>query len=154
MYWRCGRFDDAISAGHRTLDFGPKLVNVQWWLGLAFAGKRQFDKALACLRRAEELDPGPMTLGYHGHVLGLAGERAQALDRLRRLDALSATRYVPPGNFAAIHAGLGERDATFEWMGTALQRRNHCTHELRSPLYDGLRSDSRYAKLLKLSGIG
>ena len=153
IFWRAGRYDEAIALERRALEILPGLVNAWWWQGLAHAGKRDFAKALECLRRAEKLNPGPMTLGYLGHVLGLAGERAQALEVLGRLRAMSATRYVGPADFAAVHAGLREWDAVVEWMETAVARRNHGVHLLRSPVFDGFRDDHRYPNFLRLTGI-
>ncbi len=153
IFWRAGRYDEAIASLRRALEILPGLVNAWWWQGLAHAGKRDFAKALECLRRAEKLNPGPMTLGYLGHVLGLAGERAQALEVLGRLRAMSATRYVAPVDFAAIHAGLREWEAAMEWMETAFARRNHGVHLLRAPLFEGFRGDRRYASFLRRTGL-
>ena len=153
IYWRAGRFDEAIASASGALDLAPSLVNAWWWLGLSHAGKRNFSKALECLRRAQTLNPGPMTLGYLGYVLAVAGHREEALDVLRRLRVLSAERYVGPMHFAAVHAGLGERDAAFQWLETAFQRRNHGVHALRSPIFDGCRDDRRYNDLLRRSGL-
>lgn len=153
LFWRAGRFDEAIISGQRTIDIAPGQVNAWWWRGLAHAGKRDFDQALECLRRAEALDPGPMTLGYLGHVLALAGQRTQALSVMARMRAMSKTRYVGPVDFAIVHAGLGERDAAFQWFETAFQRRNHGVHIIRTPLFDAFRDDRRYGDLLRRTGI-
>ena len=153
IFWRAGRYDEAIASERRALEILPGLVNAWWWQGLAHAGKRDFAKALECLRWAEELNPGPMTLGYLGHVLGLAGERAQAREVLGRLQGMSSSRYVGPADFAAVHAGLRDRDAAMEWMETAFQRRNHGVHLLRTPLFDGFRDDRRYANFLRRTGL-
>jgi TolB-like protein/Tfp pilus assembly protein PilF len=153
LYWRAARFEDAIASAQRALDIAPGQVNALWWQGLAHAGKRDFAKALQSLRRAEALNPGPMTLGYLGHTLALAGQRAQAQEILTRLRAMSETRYVGPVDYAAVHAGLGDWEAAFKWLETAFQRRNHGVHVLRCPLFDGLRDDPRYANFLRRTGV-
>jgi tetratricopeptide (TPR) repeat protein len=153
IFWRAGRFEEAIAAARRALDLAPQLVNAWWWQGLAYAGKRDFAKALECLHRAEAVNPGPMTLGYLGHVLALSGQRAQALEILGRLRAMSATRYVGPVDYAAVHAGLGDLESGFTWLETAFQRRNHGVHVLRTPLFDGFRRDSRYENFLRRTGV-
>jgi len=155
MWSLLGKFDDAIAESRRAgaLDLAPQLVNAWWWQGLAHAGKQDFSKALECLRRAEAVNPGPMTLGYMGHVLALARQRAQALEILGRLRAMSATRYVGPVDDAAVHAGLGDLESGFTWLETAFQRRNHGVHVLRTPLFDGFRRDSRYENFLRRTGV-
>lgn len=153
VYWRARRFDEAIDSAGRALSIAPGLVNAWWWQGLAHAGKQDFNKALECLRRAEKLDPGAMTLGYLGHVLARSGQRPRAVAVLAQLRGMSAVRYVGPVDFASVHAGLGDRDAVFEWMETARRRRNHGVHMLRTPMFDALRDDPRYRQFLLTTGV-
>ena len=42
---------------------------------------------------------------------------------LRTLEAVLHERYVPPYALALVHAGLGERDAVFEWLNRAYSAR-------------------------------
>lgn len=151
--WRARRFDEAITSTRRAIEIAPNLVNAWWWQGLAHAGKRDFAPAVECLWRAERLSAGPMTLGYLGHVLGLAGQHSKAVEVLNRLRSMSAKQYVGPDDFAAVHAGLGEKEATFQWLERAFQRRNHGVHLVRTPLFDAFRDDPKYSDLLRGAGL-
>ena len=151
--WRARRFDEAIASTRRAIEIAPTRVNAWWWQGLAHAGKRDFAPAVECLRRAERLSAGPMTLGYLGHVLGLAGQHSKAVEVLSRLRAMSAKQYIGPDDFAAVHAGLGEKEAAFQWLEVAFQRRNHGVHVIRTPLFDAFRDDPRYSDLLRRTGL-
>jgi hypothetical protein len=49
---------------------------------------------------------------------------------------------------ARIYAGLGEKDKAFEWLGKACEDRS-ITGIKGDPVYDPLRSDPRFADLLR-----
>ena len=65
------------------------------------------------------------------------------------LEATSRDRYVPPYAMALVHAGLGERDAVFEWLDRAYAARDvHLIFLRVDPKWDGYRSDPRFDALL------
>jgi hypothetical protein len=58
------------------------------------------------------------------------------------------------GEFAAVHAYLGEKDRAFEWLERAFQKRASFRMPLRSNNYfDHLREDWRFDALVKRTGI-
>ena len=135
------------------MEIDSHYVNALWWQGLALAGKGRFAPAIECLQRAVERSPIPMSLGYLGHVLGLAGERTAASDILRKLAELQSRQYVSPVDFAVVEAGLGNGGAMFEWLETGCRSRASRVHELRTPIFDAVRTDPQYANLLKRTGL-
>jgi len=51
---------------------------------------------------------------------------------------------------ATVYIGLGDKDRTFEWLGQAVEERGEFVTWLKTePLYDPLRSDPRFAELLR-----
>ena len=94
-----------------------------------------------------------MFLGALGYTYGLAGEREKALDAIRQLHALEQKRYVSPANFAAVHAGLGDADAVFQWLGKAYDARDGRVQQLVWPCFDEFRGDPRYQDLKGRIGL-
>jgi hypothetical protein len=89
------------------------------------------------------------TLALSGYVLGRTGHRDKARDVLTALDMLSRTRYVPPFAQALVHAGLGDRDAVFEWLNRAFDVHDvHLIYLPVDPKWDPYRSDPRFDALL------
>ena len=88
-----------------------------------------------------------------GHVYGLTGEISKARRILDDLTALSGQRYVSPMDFAIVYAGMGDVDSTFLCLEKAYQTRAARMHELASMYFDGIRSDPRYADLMRRVGL-
>ena len=73
------------------------------------------------------------------------------LDDLRRL---AKPRDPAPIRLAVIHLGLGETDQAFEWLDKALEARDWQMVLLNvEPLFDGVRSDPRFAALVERVGL-
>jgi hypothetical protein len=59
---------------------------------------------------------------------------------------------VPPPAYQAaiLHLGLGNENATFDWLNRACDTRNWGIHFLKiDPIWDSVRGDARFESLLK-----
>jgi tetratricopeptide (TPR) repeat protein len=154
IFFRARRYDESIQASRQALEFDPTNVNALWWQGVSYAGKHEYAASIAALTKALSIADVPLMRGYLGFVYGKAGERGKAFGVLQELQALSKQkqRVVSPVDFALIYAGLGDADATFEWLEKAY-RAHEGRFELASMYYDGFRSDPRYSDLARRVGM-
>jgi hypothetical protein len=70
------------------------------------------------------------------------------------MNEVAKQRYVAAYDFALAYAGLGEKDQAFQWLERSLQ--DHAfdiTYLNVDPLMDNLRSDPRFADLVKRIGL-
>ena len=82
------------------------------------------------------------------------GRRAEALEMLGRLEEEAEVRYVPPVQFAILHAGLGNTDTAFAWLEESYRRRDVTLGwRVYTPGLRQLRSDPRFADLLGRVGL-
>ena len=153
LFFRSRRYDEAILASQQALDLDPDFINALWWQGVSYAGKGDFPKSIACLTKAAGMNDGPLFRALLGHVYGRAGNRPKALRMLDELTTMSRLRLVSPVDFAVVYAGLGDADATFHWLEKAYQTRAVRITEMRSMYFDGVRSDARYAELMRRVGL-
>jgi tetratricopeptide (TPR) repeat protein len=105
LLWRARRYDEAIREAQIALELDPSHVNALWWQGLAYAGKRDFPRSVACLQRGFETSKAPMFLGSLGYAYGLAGDRDKALTAIRDLHELAQKRYVSPQTLPPLMPG-------------------------------------------------
>jgi TolB-like protein/DNA-binding winged helix-turn-helix (wHTH) protein len=153
VFFRSRRYDEAIQSSQKALDLEPARVNALWWEGLSYAGKGDFPKAIAALTKAVGMSDGPLFRALLGHVYGRAGDKAKALGILDELTRMAKHRFVSPMDFAILYAGMGDTNLTFQWLEKAYQSRETRIHELRSMEFDSVRSDPRYADLMRRIGL-
>ena len=88
-----------------------------------------------------------------GRAYALAGEKRKALEILDELKALSQQRYVSPFDIAVVQVGLDDPTSAFQSFEEAYQRHVFRIIELTMPMYDSLRSDSRWQNLVRRIGL-
>jgi len=67
---------------------------------------------------------------------------------------MAKQRYVEAYSFAIVYAGLGEKDAAFQWLEQSYQDRANDLGGLKiDALVDNLRSDPRFADLVRRVGL-
>jgi TolB-like protein/Tfp pilus assembly protein PilF len=145
------RNDEAIAQFRKALEMAPYFVAGHRPLGAAYREKGMYAEAIAEFEKAVEVSPGqPFALGWLGHAYAVAGRRERARQVIAELAALAGRRYVPPFGTALVYLGLGDTGRTFEWLEKAFNDRALDMIFMKSdPRFDGLRSDPRFADLLR-----
>jgi hypothetical protein len=96
----------------------------------------------------------PDFIAMIGYTHAVAGRRDQARRCLVELDEVAKSRYAPPFGYATIYAGLGEPKMAFKWMEKGYKERDPRVRALKTdPLFDGLRADRRFARLMRRAGL-
>ena len=136
-------------------------IEPEFWIGFlqlaqAYEGAGKTDLVLKALMDAERLSGGSNSkvLSLKGYALAKAGRVAEARDALKKLHALADRQYVPPYAIALVHAGLGERDAVFQWLDRAFAKRD--VHLIFLPVdskWDLYRDDPKFQSLLERCGF-
>ncbi len=148
------QYDQAIEQCRKTIELDQNF----WWahesLGALYERRGQFQEAIAELQKARQLDNNPLILAKLGRAYALSGKRAEAQKLIDELKELSKQRYVSSAIVAEIYAALGERDQTFEWLEKGYEERSIGMLFLKTdPLWDGFRSDPRFANLVRRVGL-
>ena len=145
------RFDEAINQRRKVLEMDPSLPHNLFGLGLIYAAKGMYREALA---EFEKLPPSGRRDVYLAYTRARLGERSQALRILDELKGVSKQEYVSAYSFAVIYLGLGEKDQAFAWLEKAYEERSFLLPYLKvDPIWDPLRSDPRFADLVRRIGL-
>jgi len=149
------QFDQVIKQAHNTLEMDPHFAISYQVLGEAYLSKGMYREGLLALEQFSALSRSSATsralLGYaHARL----GEHSAALRLIEELDAASQHGFVPALLFALVYAGLDDQDQAFSWLEKAYEERFYRLAYLKvEPLWDPLRSDPRFADLLRRVGI-
>jgi hypothetical protein len=114
---------------------------------MALEAKHQYDEAIAEFEKTQR-NPS----GNFGHALGVAGRRVEALKVLDQLKSRYDLEGIGAGEIARVYVGLGEYDKALEWIGTSPNPGNPLSMLAIAPVFDPLRSDTRFQELLLKTG--
>jgi eukaryotic-like serine/threonine-protein kinase len=151
-FYQARQYDKATEQLRKTLEMEPNFVQGHYYLGMVFLQKSMFKEAVTEFEKALAISPGfAYPLSGLGYAYAVAGRRAEARKVLDQVSELSKQKYVFAASMAMIYAGLRERDKAFEWLEKGYEERSLGGGEtIRvDPVWDPLRSDPRFADLLR-----
>ena len=147
------QYDQAIEQLRKTLDLEANVPLAQWSLGLVYVQKSMYKEGISEFERMLVIYPGnTLALSGIGYAYGIAGRRGEAQRVLGQLDELSKQKYVSPMARTRVYVGLGEKDQAFECMEMGYDDGSIGTPIVTikaDPIFDPLRSDPRFADLLR-----
>jgi TolB-like protein/tRNA A-37 threonylcarbamoyl transferase component Bud32/Flp pilus assembly protein TadD len=153
-YVLAGHHDLALKQFEVARELNPGYSLTYWHTGGLYLRQERYDEAAAEFRRATQLSEGRLFIGYEANALALAGRRDEASEAMTRLAATRKTSYASPLEFAMGFAGLGDLDATFEWLDRAFDERTSDLSRLKLlPWPAPIRSDRRFAALVQRLGL-
>ena len=153
-YYFARRYNQAIEQGRKTVELYPNAALAHFNLGRAYQQQQMYKEALAEFTRARELAPKATTLPFLGYAQAMVGERDHALNTLAQLRNFADQGYVPAIYRAVIYTGLKDDDNAFFWLNRAYDE--HCDYLVflnQDPMADNLRSDPRFAELIRRIGL-
>jgi tetratricopeptide (TPR) repeat protein len=120
-----------------------------FFLGRAYEQKGKLPEAIEVFKQGLALEGNTELWGALGHAYAVSGNRTEAENVLGHMKELSAQRYVAPYNFAIVYAGLGDKDAAFDWLTRAYNDRSYilAVYFNTDARLDSLRNDPRFEEL-------
>ena len=146
--------DLALAQCKRVIELEPNFPSAHLYLGWSYTKLGRNDEALAELEKAVELSG---RAGFYledlGYLYAVNGRRKEALAILKELQEKNAKGESSFESVAAVYAGLGDRDQVFAWLEKGFQAHDDLTSVVWWFDYDDLRSDPRYADLVRRTGL-
>ena len=153
-YFFARRFDESIEILKRAHEMDPTLWVPLGWLGAPQMMKGQYTEAVVTFRKATEVGDGsPNPKSHLAYALAKAGQRDEALKLIDELKRKAQHERIDSFHFVMPYIGLGDKDEAFLWLGKAVDEGSTGYAQLEiHPWFDELRSDPRFAALLKRAG--
>ena len=145
----------AIELCKRIIELDPGYPTVREQLGWAYLKQRRYQEATVEFQRAVELSGrASLHLSSLGYCYAFTGKRAEALAILKELEEKYAERKAIAKDLAGVYAGLGNKDQAFAWLEKSFEQRSGELPYITTHFhFDDLRSDPRYANLLRRMGL-
>lgn len=156
-YYFARRYDEAIDQYHKTIEIDPNFALAHALLADAYVAKGRYTEAVAEYAKAEELGLGGGTKQSAAAMLdsyAKGGWKGNLLYMAARFEEQSKHGYVQSYIVACVYAELRNTEKAFTWLEKAYQERDSIMPLLKvDPRLDSLRSDPRFADLVRRVGI-
>ena len=150
-------YDQAIDQFQKTLELDANFPPPYTFLAASYEQKGMFEEAITAFHKAITIIQGPekaRAMAGLANVYAVSGRKNEAHKILAELQKFSEHGYVPATDTALIYAGLGDKDKTFAWLDKAYEEHSFALSNLNvEPRFDPLRSDPRFADLLRRIGL-
>jgi len=143
-------YDQAIDQQRKALELDPNFLPAHNQLGNAYIYNSMYKEGIAEFEKALAISPGNnAALSGLGYAYAVAGRKAEAQQVLHQMNELAKQKYVPAAYRARIYVGLGEKGGAFESLEKGYEEHSLIGEIRLSPAFDPLRSDPRFADLLR-----
>lgn len=149
------RYGDAIRESRSALAIQPNNANNLMGLGFDLIADNKPADAIPVLEKALTVSPGsPAVTGVLVRAYAHAGRRSDALRLLAELKQRRKAGYIPAGAFVNAYLGLGDNEQAFYWLEQAYKEKSNILQFVKThPYFDPIRSDPRFADLVRRVGL-
>ncbi len=155
IYYLAGRSDRAYKQVNRALDIDPEFGPALDYLSLILVQQGRYEEAIEHSKTVrEKLGIDPMSSAEHGYILARAGQRAQALLILDRLDQSAAHSAPPNQAMAYIHIGLGEYEEGIDYLERARESQEIWIRFIKvDPCLEPVSKHERFSVIVRKMGL-
>ena len=143
-----------------AIELKPDFPYPYFHLDKLFIHQKRYEEGIAVYEKAMSmianghglLDGTGLCLGW---AYAMSGDRERAKEILSDLKEKAKSEYVSPVEIGLVYLGLDEVDNAFTWFTRAVEDHDSDAWILmpQDPIFDPIRSDPRYAELLRKMGM-
>ena len=150
-------YDEAILQMRRSIALGGVRAQEHNGLARALAAKQDFPEAIREMEAAIRLSGGtPAYIAELARIHASAGDLGMARETFSKLEQTgrTSTVFISPMSYAFFYAALGDTEAAFRRLDEAVRERSPSAMFAKvNPRLDPLRSDPRFAEVLRRVGL-
>ena len=155
VFHRARRNEEAIAEYKRGLSLDPNYLQAHMRLTDSYLAVGRFDDAIdesETVARLSNRSSADIMLLERNKLL--AGRPNEFQRRLDELIARSSKGYASPAAIANAYFAVGRNDEGFVWLERSYQERtNNIVYLAVEPVYDGVRDDPRFKRMLQEIGL-
>jgi len=142
----------ALDLLRQANELGPAFTST-WEIGV-YIKNGLFNETLAELEKAKGERKNDSILVYGtGMIYGAQGKRAEALQVIKELEAMSGASLSQAHWIAKIYAALNEKEMAFSWLERGLATGAVGVFYKDEPVWDPIRSDPRFDTLVEKMSV-
>ena len=151
------RFDEAIVVCKKVANENPTFADAHSCLANAYWGKKMYPQVIEEWKAYGKLTGERSDSDYAVALeqgFRLAGWKGALSKGIETMKAQRKTGYSSASTIADLYADLGDKEQAFQWLNTAFQEHDEGLEGLKTDFsLDSLRSDPRFAKLVRKVGL-
>lgn len=139
--------NDSLAAAHlrNAFQLDRDYPEARFYEGLLLFRQQQYDELIERLSGSNS----PLDVGLCGAACAKVGSAVRAKECIERLDQIAAGQHVTPLAKGLVAIGMGDFAMAFPCLGDAIRDKTNFMNLLAvEPVFDSLRDDRRFAKLL------
>jgi serine/threonine protein kinase/Tfp pilus assembly protein PilF len=145
-------YDKALEQCQKALEIGPSAAAVHYDLYEIYAAKSMYDKAVEELEQGLKFEGRPQEAVAIEQSYKLEGYKGMLRKRIE-IGRNDSPEDYEPSVVAESYLRLGDKDQAFVWLNKAYEARSEILFVKVDPRLDAIRSDPRYADLLRRMGL-
>lgn len=146
------QFRGSLEYCYKAAELAPNEAPVQENLAMAYSFNGMYQQAIEHYQRVAELNPENKgdALAWIAAVLVSEGRKQEADSMMPEILQLAQAGKANPYNIALLYAARADKEQGFKWFAEALANRKLMSGIISyDPMLDPLRSDNRFAALLR-----
>ncbi|HUR37176.1 MAG TPA: protein kinase [Terriglobales bacterium] len=153
-YYFARRYDDAIRQLQKTLELDPNNSLTHLFLGITYGEKAMYKEAAEHVARYVEAGGASEEGGKLRQAFASGGYPAMLKVWAEQYAKRAKAGRAQAWSVAIVYARMGEKENAFEWLNRAVDEKNRAVVLTKAdPQADPLRSDPRFAEILKRIGL-
>ena len=151
------QYEQAVDQFKKTIDMDPNFASAHVNLAFTYLDMGKYDSWVEEWEKGATLSGNPEfahIAAEAAKVYALSGREAAVKKVIELQEQLAKKQYVDPANIAFMYAELGDRDKTFALLEKAFAEKSSGLQFIKiNKQMDNVRSDPRYADLVKRMGL-
>ncbi|MFY9583658.1 MAG: protein kinase [Candidatus Acidiferrales bacterium] len=148
------RYEEAIAQYRSVIEMDPNFATAHEGLANVYAQTGRYQEAMLEWQKAETLRGEKELAAVWGKYAASDDYRGALRTVVELLEERAKRKYVDPNSIALCYVRLGDKNRAFQWLEKAFQEHSGSLPNLNSgPVYDPIRSDPRFADLLRRIGL-